>query len=429
MRYIVIVFILAAFVMLPPIDARADYLTPFVLADGTTMYTRGGSSFIVPYTKRLPNVATLASVRSVGGAMGIARTVLPVLSRGLGYVGLAMTTYELIRQVVGDPSTTSGKAYPELSKALYDSGGYPSLVFDSTTVPETMSGWTAQGVLTDTGQRYLLGNMISEGSYQRATGPYVDRITTSTYNGRTIVFMTKSLGYSNGAYRSVQSLYDIAGTFPDKPTYTPATDGHATAALSDSTGELKPGPAIDSGNLLKDHPEIFTHPSPSEISKAQEIADEKFPPSSLTTKDTDGDGITDDKDPDIDGDGIPNSEDTDKDGDGINDADVPPDEETVDISTPELPPLHSIDLSPLSGIGATVMSKFPFSLFATAAAMATSLVAEPVTPSYTIHFPAPFNVDWVISLSAWDDWASWFRIIIGAAFFVLSVVTIGRRFV
>lgn len=89
--------------------------------------------------------------------------------------------------------------------------------------------------------------------------------------------------------------------------------------------------------------------------------------------------------------------------------------------------LKSIDFAPLGTLGAVFSGKFPFSLLSTVAAFAASFVSSPVTPSFSIDFPAPFNYHWTFNLSAWDTWAAVLRTIIGASFLAWGAATILRR--
>jgi len=207
--------------------------------------------------------------------------------------------------------------------------------------------------------------------------------------------------------------------------YIPRTDAEIAQELTDpSTGDLSSEYLNDIDKMIADNPGSVQ--LPSDLAQQISDAEDQLDPSSQT--DTDGDGIPDSEDPDIDGDGIPNSEDPDADGDGIPDADVPPDDE-IEITSPELPSLHSIDLSPLLNIGNAITEKFPFSLLSTVSSMATSLLSSPVAPVFTIHFPSPFDYDWVVSLERWDSWASLFRFLIGSSFLVAISMSILRRWV
>jgi hypothetical protein len=105
------------------------------------------------------------------------------------------------------------------------------------------------------------------------------------------------------------------------------------------------------------------------------------------------------------------------------------DDETVEYTHPDLPALKKIDLSPLLQIGSVLNGKFPFTLLQTVSSMASSLVASPAAPSFTISFPSPFNYEWVVTLSAWDSWAATLRFLIGAAFLVSVSMAILRRWV
>lgn len=280
----------------------------------------------------------------------------------------------------------------------------------------------------------------SDGHNYKITGPpfnvtHFDTVVGSpvsssiVYNGNSTITVTR-VATSNPSYSGDTIIgYHVTGTvstYPVTVTTDPVSVPPAVSndTFGDSLGKLYPEVLPEVDNYIKDNPSSVQLPSDL-AQKVQDAVDSEDPSS---VHDTDLDGIPDSDDPDIDGDGIPNSEDSDADGDGVPDADVPSDDE-IDISSPQLPELHSIDLTPLLNVGAAVNGKFPFSLLSTVSAMATSLFSTSTAPVFTIHFPSPFDYDWIVSLERWDSWATLLRFLIGAGFLVAVSMSIMRRWV
>lgn len=387
-------------------------LTPFEASSSTLVINN--RTFLLPRTatSNVPSVGTASNYFFRRGALARIGTTA-------GLATALMLGYEFMRDYVSrHPSE-----YPTLFKLMYPNAGIP---YEPSQFPNSLEAMQAmEGSYIHVGNSYYkLGSYIRGGNYSRSYSYGGDQTTISTELGLPAINLLNDLGFSDGSYRSIQALYYIDTTSPTLPINDPAPDSSLDSALN--------SPSLDQlyelDNLMRNNPDAVQ--LPPNFERDYQTASDDYTTSQDPSfeSDIDGDGIPDSEDPDADGDGIPNSEDPDSDGDGVPDADVPPDDE-IEITNPELPSLHSVDLSPLLNIGNAIIGKFPFSLLSTVSSMATSLLSSPVAPVFTIHFPSPFDYDWVVSLERWDSWASLFRFLIGSAFLVSISLAILRRWV
>ena len=128
MRYLILIILTAVCILLPPVEARAEVYYPFPLGQysGQTSQTfiRAGYSHLIPYTR-----AGAVTVLTRTNALGITRTLLTKANPTMAVISTLAMSYALLRELVGNPDSPTGKMYPNLSEFLYDpTGGAAQLV-------------------------------------------------------------------------------------------------------------------------------------------------------------------------------------------------------------------------------------------------------------------------------------------------------------
>jgi predicted nucleic acid-binding Zn-ribbon protein len=410
-----------AFAIVPLLLSAAEAAAPYVIMSGISMLLPTSA------TSNLPHTGTADSY-------GVKRNMLGRVG-GLMAIAVAGTiAYDELRSLVGDPSTPSGKQYPSLSGALYNSLNSPPIDFTQKPYVDLTF------IYTDNHKyKVVYVYTLNAGSSSHAISPYT---STGLQSDGYFVFCYHAPDYSQYSYEGYKVLVNDMGYVP--PQYTPATDDVLPSHLNDpATGDISPQILPDLDKVISNNPDAVQLPPDT----SKDISDAKKQVATDTVKTSDSKKVAslqsirdaalanynanpsaenkaalDKAEADL---AEAESEQAQHDLQQQEDDDA----DSVDYTHPTIPALKKIDLSPLLQIGSVLNDKFPFSLLQTVSSMASSLIATPSAPQFTISFPAPFNYDWVVSLSAWDDWAYSLRFLIGAAFLVSVSMAILRRWV
>lgn len=416
--------IIAGFALVLSLATPALAVAPLVLTAlelaATEIVLDNGIKFLMPESAT-PNMPKTGNATSTG----VNRNLLARVGTTAALAVTGFIAYSELKQLVGNPLTSSGQAHPALSAAIHQ---------NLNQVQPFTIGASKDSV-------YFLG-----GAYLKVVAVYPAGYTSNSVAGqvnRISTYQVQAFGPADSAgigYCRAQ-MYDVVPVSAPAANWTERPDTEIAPLLNSPTlNELYPSVLADVDNVIKANPSALqvSGTLSSDVLDAQKQLAIDTQKQASAARVASLKEVRDARQAAYDANPTPeNKEALDKAEAEYQEALADDAELTLNsakdaeadspLSPPEPPEYDTINFQPLVDMGEELGDKFPFSLLATLKNFATGLVTTPRAPAFDITFPAPFNHTWHVSLDRFDGIAQMVRVLIGMAFLGYCTMAIIRR--